>query len=149
MAAKCRCGERIEWRHINGRRTAYDVSDGWVHDCPNALDEPPPELPAERSTEHGSWRGRTGVSYTEFSPREALNMLQEHRADYGKRRDGKAAGTYTERPAQDEAVINSRDYDQWVSLLASELGVRERDLAYTVAYRAACEGAPTTRHTAA
>lgn len=112
--ARCRCGEPIEWRPIDGRRIAYEAADGWVHDCP--LARPPIEL------------AKPGP---------------------------KPVGTvhYVEAPIPDPEVepahINSRDYDQWVSLMAAELGVRERDLAYTVAYRAACEGTPTTKHTAA
>jgi hypothetical protein len=113
MAARCRCGDRIEWRHINGRRLAYDTHDGWVHDCP--LTRPPVECMKP---------GPKPIGHVHF----------------------------VEPPIErddEPAHINSRDYDQMVTLLAAELGVRERDLAYTVAYRAACEGAPTTRHTAA
>lgn len=114
MAAKCRCGERIEWRLINTRRLAYET-DGWVHDCPLTPDKPVYEL-----TRPGPKPVNT-VHFAEPPP----------------------------PPCDHEpAVINSRDYDQHVVLLAAELGVRQQDLAYTVAYRAACK-ATATSHTAA
>jgi hypothetical protein len=53
------------------------------------------------------------------------------------------------RLPSEPARVDDRGYDQWVTQLAADLGVREADVAYTVAYRAACQTSSTSRHTAA
>jgi hypothetical protein len=112
--ARCRCGEPIEWRLIDGRRIAYEAADGWVHDCP--LARPPVECAKPGPKPVGT------VHYVEAPIPE---------------------------PDDEPAVINSRDYDQWVTLYAAELGCRESDLAYVVSYRAAIAALEHTNHTAA
>lgn len=112
MSARCRCGQRIEWRQIRGRRLAYDAHDGWVHEC--ALTRAPVELK------------RPGPKPTRATQTVAPPP----------------------QPANEPAVVDSVDYQRHITQHAAQLGVRERDLAYTVAYRAALQ-ATNTNHTAA
>ena len=51
-------------------------------------------------------------------------------------------------PEPEPAVVESHDYQREITQRAAQLGVREQDLAYTVAYRAALQ-ATNTNHTAA
>jgi hypothetical protein len=119
MSARCRCGEDIDWRFQNGRRTAFEA-DGLTHACPLT-------------------RRRKPVKRTPVHVVAELETIYDDLTAHWNTGPVRCA---------EPAVIRSIAYERDITRAARELGVRERDLAYTVAYRAACDSS-TSKHTAA